>query len=171
MRVEYKRDMDHNYLILYGGQEVDTASYQVRMLTGNVIPSILKCRLQGLDGETLFYYDITSRQSITSMYEEKKFGKDDLRLLFGGFVQVMEEMGEYLLNPGYLVLQPDYIYLDVEKRKLEFCYLPGEEREIRLQFQNLTEFILPKLDHRDAEAIMLGYGMIASASRWSALEV
>lgn len=163
MRAEYKRDVNHNYLILHGEQAVNTASYQVRMLVGNVIPSILKCRLQGLDGEVLFYYEITSRQSVASMYEQRKFGKEDLKLLFGGFVQVMEEMGEYLLNPGYLVLQPEYMFLDVEKRQLGFCYLPGEEREVKGQFRNLTEYVLPRVDHQDGGAVMLGYGVYRRA--------
>ena len=67
MYAEYKRDMSHNYLILHGENPVDTSSYQVRMLTGNAVPSILKCRIQGLDGNFLFYYDITSRQSLASI--------------------------------------------------------------------------------------------------------
>ena len=163
MRAEYKRDVNHNYLILHGEQAVNTASYQVRMLVGNVIPSILSCRLQGLDGEVLFYYEITSRQSVASLYEQRKFGREDLKVLFGGFVQVMEEMGEYLLNPGYLVLQPEYMYLDAEKRQIGFCYLPGEEHEVKTQFRNLTEYVLPRLDHQDGEAVMLGYGVYRRA--------
>lgn len=42
MKTEYKRDMNHNYLILYGEEEINTDSYQVRMLVGNIIPSLLK---------------------------------------------------------------------------------------------------------------------------------
>lgn len=163
MRVEYKRDMNHNYLILGGEQEVDTSSYQVRMLAGNVLPSILKCRLQGLDGEIMFCYEITSKQSLTSIYEEKKFGLEDLQLIFGGFVQVMEEMVEYLLNPDQIILDPNFIYIDIEKRSLYFCYLPGYEKELREQFQIFTEFILPKLDHEDSRAIVLGYGIYRRA--------
>lgn len=37
MKTEYKRDMNHNYLILYGEEEINTDSYQVRMLVGNII--------------------------------------------------------------------------------------------------------------------------------------
>ena len=59
MRAEYKRDMNHNYLILYGEDEINTDAYQVRMLVGNVIPSVLKCRIQGMDGWFLIYFDIT----------------------------------------------------------------------------------------------------------------
>ena len=96
MYAEYKRDVSHNYLILREEEKVNTASYQVRMLTGNVIPSILKCRLQGLDGNLLFYYDITSRQSLASFYEQRKFHRKDLHMLFCGFIRVMEEMAEFL---------------------------------------------------------------------------
>ena len=46
MYAEYKRDMSHNYLILHGENPVDTSSYQVRMLTGFVVPSILNCSFQ-----------------------------------------------------------------------------------------------------------------------------
>ena len=58
MRAEYKRDMKHNFLILYEDEEIDTSSYQVRMLVGNAIPSVLKCRVQGVDGRFMIYYDI-----------------------------------------------------------------------------------------------------------------
>lgn len=163
MRSEYKRDMNHNYLILHGEQEIDTASYQVRMLVGNVIPSLLKCRMQGIDGEFMVYYDITSRQSVATLYEDKKLGIEDLKLIFGGFVRVMEDMSEYLLNPGQLVIRPEYLYVDMEKGEVYFCYLPGFQKEVREQFQILTEYILPKLDHEDSKAVMLGYGVYRRA--------
>ena len=49
MKSEYKRDINGNYLMLYENEEPDTSSYQMRMLVGNSIPSILKCRVQGVD--------------------------------------------------------------------------------------------------------------------------
>lgn len=163
MRAEYKRDMSHNYLILYGENPVDTASYQVRMLTGNAVPSILKCRLQGLDGKFLFYYDITSKQSLASFYEQKKIQVSDLRLIFGGFVKIMEDMMEFLLNSDYLLLSPEYMYLDVEKQKIYFCCLPGEPKTISEQFREMTEYFLPKLDHEEAATVTMGYGIYRKA--------
>ena len=163
MRAEYKRDMNHNYLILHGEEVPDTDSYQVRMLVGNGMPSLLKCRLQGIDGNFLIYYDITSKQSVASMYETKKMGLEDLRLIFGGFVQAMEEMAEYLMNPGQLLVQPEYMYLDVEKKKLYFCCMPGKAGDVREDFRILTEYILPKIDHEDGDAVILGYGVYRRA--------
>lgn len=163
MYAEYKRDVSHNYLILREEEKVNTASYQVRMLTGNVILSILKCRLQGLDGNLLFYYDITSRQSLASFYEQRKFHRKDLHMLFGGFIRVMEEMAEFLMNTDQLLLCPEYIFLDIEKREVKFCCLPDYHHPIQEQFRELTEYLLPRLDHEDPQAVSMGYGVYRKA--------
>ena len=163
MRAEYKRDMNHNYLILYGEDEINTDSYQVRMLVGNVIPSLLKCRIQGMDGRFLVYFDITSKQALSVLYEEKKMGVEDLRLIFGGFVKAMEDAAEYLMNPGQFIISPEYIYTDIEKQEIYFCMIPGYEKDIKEQFQFLTEYILPKIDHQDQDAVILGYGVYKRA--------
>ena len=163
MKAEYKRDINGNYLVLYENEEPDTSSYQMRMLVGNTIPSILKCRVQGVDGQFMVCFDITSKQSVASLYEEKKIRYSDLQMILSGFVQVMEEMSEYLLNPGRLVIKPEYMYVDLEKRQLFFCYLPGYDEDVRQKFQELTEYILPKLDHEDSKVVMLGYGVYRQA--------
>ena len=163
MKSEYKRDMNHNYLILTGEDAIDTNSYQVRMIVANAVPDLLQCRIQGIDGKFMVYYDVTSRHSMTALFEEKKIGMEELQVILGGFVQVMEAMSEYLLNPCQLILEPEYIYLDAEKQNVRFCYLPGFHGEIQKQFQNLAEYILPKLDHEDGKAVMLGYGVYRRA--------
>ena len=84
-------------------------------------------------------------------------------MILGGFIQVMEEMSEYLLNPCQLILEPEYIYMDAEKKNVRFCYLPGFHGEVQKQFQNLAEYFLPKLDHEDGKAVMLGYGVYRRA--------
>ena len=66
MKAEYKRDLSGNYLVLYEEEEPDTSSYQMRMLVGNTIPSVLKCRVQGVDGQFMVCFDITSKQAADS---------------------------------------------------------------------------------------------------------
>lgn len=159
MKTEYKRDLNHNYLIIEEEEEINTASYQVRMLAGNVIPSLLRCHLQNLDGKNIFYYEITSKQSVASFYDGKKIGTEEIRMLLGGFICIMEEMAEYLMNPQQLLLLPEYVYLDIESGKVFFCCLPGTGREVQAQFRELMEYILPKIAHEDQEAVLLGYGV------------
>lgn len=163
MFAEYKRDVSHNYLILHGDETINTTSYQVRILTGNIMSSILKCRMQGLDGTWLFYYDITSKQSLASFYEQRKLQGEDLEMILKGFLHVIEEMAEFLLNTEQLVLCPEYIFLDVEKKEVSFCCLPDYHHPVQEQFRELTEYLLPKLDHEDPTAVNLGYGIYRKA--------
>ena len=163
MFAEYKRDVSHNYLILHGDETINTTSYQVRILTGNTMSSILKCRMQGLDGTWLFYYDITSKQSLASFYEQRKLQGEDLEMILKGFLHVIEEMAEFLLNTEQLVLCPEYIFLDVEKKEVSFCCLPDYHHPVQEQFRELTEYLLPKLDHEDPAAVNLGYGIYRKA--------
>lgn len=163
MQVEYKRDVNHNYLILKSEGEVNTSSYQVRMLAGNVIPHILKCRIQGLNGKVLFCYDITSRQSLETLFEDKKLGAADLEMIFGGFLRVMEEMTEYLMNPQQILFSPEYIYIDAESSEIYFCCFAEYEKPVQDQLRELTEYLLPKMDHQDDRAVMLGYGVYRKA--------
>ena len=163
MFAEYKRDVSHNYLILHGDETINTTSYQVRILTGNTMSSILKCRMQGLNGTWLFYYDITSKQSLASFYEQRKLQGEDLEMILKGFLHVIEEMAEFLLNTEQLVLCPEYIFLDVEKKEVSFCCLPDYHHPVQEQFRELTEYLLPKLDHEDPTAVNLGYGIYRKA--------
>ena len=160
---EYKRDMSQNYLILPMQPETDPDTYQTRMLLTHAVPGLLGCTIQHVDGVGRFYYDITSRCSLAELFENRQLEYGDLKLIFGGFIQVMEGIAEYLMSASSLVLEPEYIFADAEKKRLTFCYLPGYDQEIRMQFQKLTEYILPKLDHKDPEGVMLGYGVYRRA--------
>ena len=66
MEVSYKRDMNHTYMICRGEHPVDTSAYPVRMMLSNQWKAFLPCRIQGMDNQIFFYYDITSRQSLSS---------------------------------------------------------------------------------------------------------
>ena len=59
IKVSYKRELDHNYLILE--QEVFQDNYQVGMLVKNKIPGLLECSLNRIDKKADIYYEITSR--------------------------------------------------------------------------------------------------------------
>lgn len=163
LAAEYKRDMNENYLVIRAGEELDTQSYQVKMLLAGIVPHLLPCHLQSVDGEALLHFQTTSRQSLAKAWEGRELSYEDLLLLFRGFISVMEAMGEYLLTPGMLVMEPDFIYLDAGQRDLFFCYVPGYAREVREQFQALTEYVLPRIDHKDAKAVMLGYAVYRRA--------
>ncbi|MBQ8306706.1 MAG: FHA domain-containing protein [Blautia sp.] len=158
MKAEYKRDLNHSYLILRGREDAQE-TYQVRMLTGGHIPSILPCRIQGVDGSFLYYYDITSRQSLDTIYEGKKLQDTDLQLLFSGISMVLEEMEEYLMDPGKLLLSPEFVFVDPAPGQVRFLWFPEQEGDLQKEFLELTEYLLPRIDHKSSAAVRVGYGV------------
>jgi len=159
MQVSYKRDLNHNYLILAGGKEVDAEAYQVRLLMVNPPERLLRCMMHTVDNQVLFYYEVTAKQSLAGIYERKKMSREDLQVLFGELIKNIEEMQSHLLNAGCLLLNPEYIYLDAERKHAFFCFFPGEESDITSSLRALAEYLLPKIDHTDQSAVTLGYSI------------
>ena len=167
LQTEYKRDISHNYMILRPDKEIRADSFQVRMLMKNTISYLLESRIQVVDGETYLYYDITSRQALAYLYEKKLFGEEAVRMLIEGIVHVIEELEEYLIWPGQLVLTPEHIYVEAGGNRVFFCCLPGYQKDLREALLELLEYILPKLDHNSEGAVCLAYGIYKKLSNHS----
>ena len=167
MQIDYKRDLNHTYVILQEEKEPDTASYQIRMLLTNAIPGLLDCKIGKMDDKTLFYYEVTSRQSLRSVFEQRSIGAEVLRKLFEQLLDLLEELGQYLLVPDGLVLQPELVFADANLENFSFCYLPGKQGHtgcFQKQIRELMEYLLPKLDHQEQDAVVLGYGLYREIS-------
>lgn len=159
MEITYQNDFQHNYLILQTDKEADMGAYPVRMLLNNDIPPLLTCTIQSVDGQKNFYYDITNKSPLTAFYEKDKLDFENLRLLFCRFTEAAEQIGSHLLDVNDLVMAPEYVYIDQQNTLLQFCYLPGYGIDVRNQFRTFTEYLLPKIDHKDQDAVVLGYGI------------
>ena len=144
MQIDYKRDLNHTYVILQEEKEPDTASYQIRMLLTNTIPGLLDCKIGKMDDKTLFYYEVTSKQSLQSVFEQRSIGAEALRKLFEQLLDLLEELGQYLLAPDGLVLQPELVFADANLENFSFCYLPGKQGHtgcFQKQIRELMEYL------------------------------
>ena len=79
------------------------------MMLSNQWETFLPCTIQGMDNQVFFYYDITSRQSLSSLYETGKADYRKLRGLVEGIVSGLDEAEEYLLDSSCILLEPEYI--------------------------------------------------------------
>jgi Uncharacterized conserved protein, contains FHA domain len=162
MEAIYKRDMNHNYLVLEGEVDISSESYQVRMLDTNQIPGLMKCNVRLIDNITYFYYEITSKQPLTRVYENTNITYDSLVKIFMGLRKAIEGSKVFLLEGSYILLEPAYIYMDLESGEVVFCYYPTEKKQLEHSFNNLTEYILNRLDHNDMKGVVCGYEIYKS---------
>ena len=76
-----------------------TGEVGVNQLSGpvdNTIPGLLDCKIGKMDDKTLFYYEVTSKQSLQSVFEQRSIGAEALRKLFEQLLDLLEELGQYL---------------------------------------------------------------------------
>ena len=78
MKLEYKRELDHNYLVLEEEQGEQREGYEIYMLEENQIPGLLSCTLQRINQRQRFFYEVTSRQSLDLLLERKRLDYTDL---------------------------------------------------------------------------------------------
>ncbi|MCD8121588.1 MAG: FHA domain-containing protein [Clostridiales bacterium] len=158
MRISYRREMRHNYLIL-DPEDLSWKNYECRMMANNRIEGVLRFQLRQMDHEVRFYYEITSRQPLTRMLEGRDAGVNEIRSLVLGIAGILEKMDQYLLREGIVMLDPEYIYVEPDTFRIWLCLVPGLERKFPKDFGKLLEYLLGKVNHEDKESVILAYGL------------
>lgn len=158
MKTEIQRDLNHSLFLVWteaGARE----SYQMRMLTENKIPGLLSCQCRPLDDQLQMCFDITSLFPLAELAENKKLRSGALLTLVRSLCLAAEGLEDFLLKPEHLSLRPDHIFADTEIEHIYFCYLPEGEKNTGEAFRELSEYLLPRLDHQDPQGVSLGYGI------------
>lgn len=157
METEYRRDLQHSYLVLHREKTAEEQAYPLRMVTQNHIPGLLKCECRKIDAEELYYYDLTSKISLAEKCAARKVTGEEVFLVLNSLLQTMLNMEEYLLPADALYLKAEHIYVDAAWEEISFCYVPGESWNLEDEFREFMEGILPMLDHQKREETMAVY--------------
>lgn len=162
--ISYHKDYRHNYLIIRE-DEMTGDDYQRKMITENRIRGLLPCQIRYINGETLLYYEITSKQSVKGLFEGKHLTMKDLRGLFISLKMVMEETASFLLPEDGLLIEPDMIFTELEKEEFYFVYDPFSESRGTQTLIALLEFLADHVDGEDNAALQAVYHMLDLAEK------
>lgn len=146
LEARYFKDYKHNYMILRCGQQAGS-SYQCRLLTSGRIDGILRCCLRHVNGESYFYYDISSRATLEGLYRGRKMSAQQIRELLEQLYEIYCGLGDCFMEESRLVLLPEYIFYDMSHKKYVGLYYPDYEED--KPYEALMDFLLEHLDGRD----------------------
>ena len=160
--ISFERSMNHNYMILsrcsfFGKSENRNTDYRTKMLLENRIPGSLPVTHRLINGESRYYYEINSLQSLDRLYDKAEIRYGELRQLLSGCVCLFERLEEYLLDGTQIIIKPELIYIDVERMEPYFVCYPDYEGDVRISFMEFVDELLTRIDHTDEHAVMLGY--------------
>ncbi len=160
--VVIKKEFDKVFLYIKkeSAQEED---YALMMITQNIIPGFLKCKVCFLEEIECYGYDISSLKTLEKEYEDSKIGFLDLKNLFYSLYQIIRSANEFLLDQSGFLFQPQYIFKDMETGEISCLFLP-EQDNVQMKryhergiYRELADFLLDKLNHRDEHAVNVAY--------------
>lgn len=167
LEANYKRDLNHNYLILKCGDHTKADGYEIKMLTENRIDGFLAVSTRYVDGVISLYYEISSKQSMKRVFENREIGYDLLRGFLFHFQQILVKAEEFLVDTKHLVIQPEFLYMNIESNEIALVFHPDYEQDVKEAFQNMAEYFLNKIDHQDNKAVILAYQLYKNTRNYN----
>ncbi|NBH34700.1 FHA domain-containing protein [Clostridiaceae bacterium] len=158
MKISYQREFKHNYLII-DTTELLWQGYECHMMAQNQIDGILRFQIRQMDDGVRFYYEITSKQPLARILENRSIQAEEIWKLMIGIFGVLERMEAFLLSESSILLEPEYLYVNSDTFRVWLCLIPGLKRKFPEDFSRFLEYLLEKVDHQDKESVVLAYSL------------
>lgn len=149
LEAKYYRDYDHNYMILKCKQQEEVRNYQHRILISGKISNILNCSVRHINSTTYFYYDISSKTTLESLYRNKKMSYEEVRDVFLQIHGIGKKLAEYFMDETGLVLLPEHIYYNLTDKKYIGLYYPDYKTAGPDAYKPLMDFLMECMDVDD----------------------
>jgi hypothetical protein len=131
--------------------------FDERMMMKQQIPGLLPMEKCYMDGEGQFWYDISGRQSLDTFCRMKPVGQVFLEQMVHSICDEIRTLEQHLVDAGCLSLAPELIYVSNRTEELAFTAIPGSTSDVATGFRELMEYLLTRVDHKDAKAVQLAY--------------
>lgn len=158
MKITYRREMKHNYLII-DPDETGYDGFEMHMMAANGIEGLMKFHINQVDNHKSYYYEITSKQPLNRLLEYQSLGEGELKKLIGGIAQTLGRLEVFLLNENQIILEPEYIYVEPERFQVYLCLVPGRKGSFPEEMTGLLRYLLGKVNHQDKECVVMAYGL------------
>ncbi len=158
MKISYRREIKHNYLII-NPEELCWQGYESQMLSRNQIDGILRFQIRQTDESPRFYYEITSKQPLSRILENRYIQTKEIRQLILNIFGTLERMESYLLGEENILLDPEYLYIESDSFRTWLCLIPGLKQSFPEAFGKFLEYLLGCVDHQNKDSVVLAYGL------------
>lgn len=157
MNIEYKRDLNGNYLIIECDVKENNKNYQYEMLANNEIEGFLKCDIRYVNSKTRLYFDITSKQPFARLVSRKQLEYKDICIIIRQLISSVKITDDFLLNDNNIIFDIDFVYINVDSYKLYFCYFPEWNKDAFVGIREFIEYLMQNTNHNDRKATELIY--------------
>ncbi|MDO5701738.1 MAG: DUF6382 domain-containing protein, partial [Lachnospiraceae bacterium] len=155
MTVEIKKDLLNTYMVIGGEGEEIRDTYEIRILMSNRIEGLIPMEIESFNGAAVCRYDITDMKPLTRCLGGDAGDGVSVRTIYLNLLDTLSVLDDYLLDPGHLMLDPEYIFMCGKSGKLAAAYVPFYMKDVRQSLISLTETLLTRIGHEDPETVVL----------------
>ena len=154
--IVYERNPTGSYMKIFSNQE---ETLDEKILLRRKIPGLLPMEKAYLDGNGQYWYNISGKQSLDTYCSIQNVGIDVIKKIIISICSQMEILEWNLISMGSLLLEPECIFVTNSNQEFIFTSYPGADQNVEDGFRQLMEYLLTKVDHKDALAVHAAYGV------------
>lgn len=121
---EWKRIGSDSVLQVNLPVDAGIPAYQLEMMKHGGVPGFPTIGWCLCDGRIRLTYALTSKQRLAQVLLRIRLSRLQLLDMLASIASVMSETEAHLLDPGCLILEPDWVHADADGSGLVFLYLP-----------------------------------------------
>ena len=143
-------------MVIYGslGEGVEDTE---KLLANQHSSALLPFHEQQLNEQKKYYYDVSGKIEFKSYVEHQSVGQEAVKQLIVFILELYRTMEEYLLDPDAVLLEAEYLYMDMAENTLSAACIPGRKENFNTQLKLLASWLLENADHTDREGVLLVY--------------
>lgn len=123
MRFTYENQGTNTFLVYTIDEQDQLDSMSLGMLTNNKIPGLASASFTQMDMTKYIKYNVSAKVSVSQLFSGP-VNKKRLVGVFSGIIDAMLSAEEYMIDPGTVILDLDYIFADVSSCETVLICLP-----------------------------------------------
>ncbi len=128
-KVQYETVGASSYMTVTCPPDAPLVHFQLEMIFSNEIRNFLPVTRQVIDGQTILYYNITSRIPLTDVLEKRKLTRKELKNLLEGAILAIHESREFRLSEEGLRMEPEWIFVSPGSCDPAFVFIPAAPKK------------------------------------------
>lgn len=124
LKVSYETMGSSSYMTVTCPEDMELIHYQLEMMISNDIKKLLPVSRQVIDGETVIYYNITSRLPLEQVLEKRKLTRKELLRLIEGAILAIRDGADFRLPSDGIMMEAGKIYVNPASCDPAFMFLP-----------------------------------------------
>ncbi len=154
---EYIKGLKNNYVRIRELSLPDERKYQYCIMKRGGISGFLPFEIRYIDTDAYMYYDITSKQNISTLYSKKPLDRKWIGDFYAAMKKVKNEAVRFLLDPSNIIWNPSNVYRDLTSGQFSFLYVPYLDDNNGMS--EMMDFILEHVDYSDEELVKCIYSV------------